>query len=603
MIEHPITLRRLRVERIVPITPGIRRATLVGDELGALVRDGIECPPFTTAAADDHIKIFPPPAEGDVVLPTQDEGHLHWPSDPPAIGRDYTVRRFDPAAGELDIDLVLGHDGPGARWAAEAEAGDVIHIAGPRASAEHTLDAGTLLFVGDDTALPAIARFLDELPDAERAVVVVAVDEENEGYPLPAGTVCRLVRGRDDEARQVRALVRSVLEGTTDVFVWAGLEFQEARRLRAVLRETGLPRSQTHVTHYWRRSQGIDAAERAAAMEQIRPMVSLMTPMALQVAVTIGLPVTVHGGADTSDAVAARTGCDPGAVDVLLGYLTSVGITRRYEDGSFELTTLGQLLLPTDPSHLHERLHLRLAGGHMATALAGLLHSVESGRPGYDAVHGRSFWDALAADDALGSSFDRRLAGWAEQWVPAVAGLEVWSGLRRAIDIGGGAGVLAMALAEANPDLHVTILELEGPSERARAAVDERGLSDRVDVSIGSFFEPLPVDADAYVLAQVLHDWTDPDAAQVLQRCADALPAGGRVFIVERLPADADDAGSSEDADAEHAAMSVLMLSLFGARERTVDDYADLLAGAGLELAAVHRAGVDLAVIEARAGG
>lgn len=594
MIDNPITLRALTITRIVDVTPGIRRFTLGGAELGPVRRDGVDCPAFVTGAADDHIKIFPPTSD-PLVLPTQDHGHLHWPENPPAVARDYTVCRFDAAAGELDIEALLHHDGPGARWADEAQVGDTLHIAGPRSS--HALpDDVPLILIGDDAALPAIARFLAEAADDSRITVIVVLDEINASYPLPDQFTQRLIRSQPNaDPPEVFDAVRAALAAHPDAFVWAALEFRTSRDLRAVLREANIPRQQTLVTHYWRRPTAAAADVRAAAEAALRPMVDLLTPTVLRVAVTIGLPSAIFAGAHTVETAAARTGCDQNAIGVILGYLATQQVVRKHSDDTYELTATGELLLPDDPSGYHDYLHLHLASGQMASSLPGLLHAVETGRSAYEHVHGRGFWDALSAEPTLGTSFDRQLAGWAAEWVPDIARLHVWAEVGRVVDVGGGAAVLATAVAVANPHLDVTIVELAGPAERAHQTVIEHGVADRVDVVVGSFFDPLPTAADIYVLAQVLHDWPDDEAGQILARCAEALADDGRLLILERLP-DPGDASS----ESEHSAMSVLMLALFGARERTVDDYRALLADRGLSLTRIDRLPAGLCVIEAR---
>jgi hypothetical protein len=93
----------------------------------------------------------------------------------------------------------------------------------------------------------------------------------------------------------------------------------------------------------------------------------------------------------------------------------------------------------------------------------------------------------------------------------------------------------------------------------------------------------------------VLHDWPDDRAGAILRRVAEALSPTGRLLVVERL---VDGAGVAEDDD--HAEMVVLVLALFGARERSLADYTALLADVGLEVASVQRPAGRLGVIEAR---
>src|SRR5262249_38943217 len=107
------------------------------------------------------------------------------------------------------------------------------------------------------------------------------------------------------------------------------------------------------------------------------------------------------------------------------------------------------------------------------------------------------------------------------------------------------------------------------------------GLDGRYEVVDGSFFDPLPTGADAYLLSRIIHDWDDASATAILRRCAEAAAGTGRVLIVESVAGE-DSAGFEE--------MNLRMLVLVGGRERTVDDYSALAASAGLRVAAVHAA-------------
>lgn len=99
--------------------------------------------------------------------------------------RDYTPRRFDLKTGELDIDFVLHGDGPASTWAAQAQPGQTLHIGGPRGSMVVPDMFDSYLLIGDETALLAIARRLEELSANCRATVVVEVENAAEEQPPP----------------------------------------------------------------------------------------------------------------------------------------------------------------------------------------------------------------------------------------------------------------------------------------------------------------------------------------------------------------------------------------------------------------------------------
>ena len=144
-----VRFRELTVLRTEEVTPHMRRIVLGGDALAG----------FDSPGADDHIKLFFPNSSGEMVLPVLTaEGRSYPDGKEPSPARDYTPRWWDHEAGELAIDFVLHDQGVAGPWAEQAQAGDVLVIGGPRGSfvVADTYDAYVL--IGDETALPAIAR-------------------------------------------------------------------------------------------------------------------------------------------------------------------------------------------------------------------------------------------------------------------------------------------------------------------------------------------------------------------------------------------------------------------------------------------------------------
>src|SRR5712691_11743328 len=152
-VRHEPRRRELEVKRVDKIAAHMIRVSLGGD------LDG-----FTSLGFDDHIKLFFP------------DGPAGADGEPPMASRDYTPRRYDPAANTLEIEFVLHDAGPATRWASAVRPGQSLRIGGPRGSFIIPTNFDWHLLIGDDTALPAIARRLAELPGSTRAVVLAEVD-------------------------------------------------------------------------------------------------------------------------------------------------------------------------------------------------------------------------------------------------------------------------------------------------------------------------------------------------------------------------------------------------------------------------------------------
>ena len=251
-VRHPLKVRRLAVRRTERLSPGLLRVTLAGPEL-----DG-----FSSASFDDHFKLVLPGADGELRLPA-----LPLSGDallPPM--RDYTPRRHDAAAGELDIDFVLHGDGPAAAWAARAEPGQEVGVGGPRGSFVVPMDFDWHLLAGDATAMPAIARRLSELPAGTQAVVLLAVAAADR-LPLPSAARVTLhwLDAETSLAETLRAMQLPMGTG----YAWAAGEASAMAALRTAILER-VPREMQRVAAYWKRG----SAGHHQDLDDTRPTVS-----------------------------------------------------------------------------------------------------------------------------------------------------------------------------------------------------------------------------------------------------------------------------------------------------------------------------------------
>ena len=141
----------------------------------------------------------------------------------------------------------------------------------------------------------------------------------------------------------------------------------------------------------------------------------------------------------------------------------------------------------------------------------------------------------LAADPARADAFNRAMT--ANTWwvAEAFALLPALQGCRHIVDVGGGHGVLMIALLRQHPSLRGTVFDLEHAAAGARQAIENAGVADRAAFVAGDFFDSVPSDADTYVLKSVLHDWPDERCAAILACCLAAVSSGARLFVVERL--------------------------------------------------------------------
>jgi NADPH-dependent ferric siderophore reductase len=242
--------RLLQVRRSERVTPRMVRVTLAGDELAG----------FSGEGPDRRIKMFfPAPGQERPAVPRATSGGPLWPAGEPRPAiRTYTVRRFDPTAGELDVDFVLheGH-GPAAAWAEDAQPGAWVGVSEPGGRYEPDPAADFHVVIGDETALPAVATVLQALtttlPDAPVRVFLEVADAAEEQELPGCAQVTWVHRGEREPGAPLADAVRSAPFPQGNGQAWLSGESGCVRDLRKhLLDERGIDRRRVYATGYWR---------------------------------------------------------------------------------------------------------------------------------------------------------------------------------------------------------------------------------------------------------------------------------------------------------------------------------------------------------------
>ncbi|AXS42536.1 siderophore-interacting protein [Breoghania sp. L-A4] len=201
---------------------------------------------FVSPAHDDHIKLFFPGPGG--------------PETGKPLMRDFTPRRFDVAAGMITIDFAIHEEGPATDWATSARPGDTLEIGGPRGSTIVPDDFDWYLLIGDETALPAITRRVEELRDGVPVTSFVVVADPTDAQSVEtraAWTPHWLVRTRPDaDASMLRTALDAHELPSGDGFVWIAAEGTVAKAIRGyIVEERGHPRQWVKASGYWSRGE------------------------------------------------------------------------------------------------------------------------------------------------------------------------------------------------------------------------------------------------------------------------------------------------------------------------------------------------------------
>ena len=291
-------------------------------------------------------------------------------------------------------------------------------------------------------------------------------------------------------------------------------------------------------------------------------------------------------GPCTADEIAHRAGTAPDATFRLMRAGLAIGVVTIDADKRFRRTPLldtlrkdvpgslrGFALSMTNPSHW-------LPVGQFVTAIR------DGGAQAENAL-GLPIFEYLEQNPALAAEFTGAMEDLTALWAADVPRQLDTSGVDLAVDVGGRDGALVRLLQKDNPELRGIVFDR--PDVAAAVKADVEG--ERLQVVGGDFFKELPA-ADLYLLKFILHDWDDESCVQILSRCREAMLPGGRVAVIDGLIEEGGDPGIV-------ALFDLLMLSVAGGRERTLEEFDALFAKAGLRRTAVRTADSPQKIIEA----
>jgi hypothetical protein len=327
----------------------------------------------------------------------------------------------------------------------------------------------------------------------------------------------------------------------------------------------------------------------AAMMEMI---VAAWLSQAITVAAELGIADALAAGPMTIDELAAAVGADSDALRRLLRALIGRGVFHCRDDGRYQLNSLARTLC--SDAEVSMSAPARFYGSReQRDRWTMLADSIRNGRSVVPTLHGMGSFDYFAKDPQHADLFNRTMASISELTDASVVAGYDFSSYSTIVDVGGGHGPLLAAIISATPGLQGVLYDLPDVVSDAPKILCNNGLADRIRIETGSFFDGVPAGGDAYVLKNIMHDWPDEQAVQILRNVHAAAGRQATVLLVELVIPDHDRDFPGKWADLE-------MLLNLAARERTAAEYRNLLGQAGFEMTRLVPTASPLSLVEAR---
>ncbi len=321
-------------------------------------------------------------------------------------------------------------------------------------------------------------------------------------------------------------------------------------------------------------------------------IIATWTSQAITVAAELGVADALAEGPLPLDELADKVGADTDALRRLLRALIGRGVFRHRRDGRYELNPLAASLRYDAPVSMAWA--ARFYGSpEQRLRWTRLVDSIRTGRSVVPVLHGKESFDYFAENPDHADLFNRTMTAISALTDAAVVAGYDFSRYPTIVDVGGGQGPLLATILAAAPDSRGVLYDLPQVVASVPSLLCKHDVADRVRIETGSFFDGVPGGGDAYVLKNIMHDWPDEKAVQILRHVRTAAGPRATVLLVELVIPDHDRDFPGKWADLE-------MLLNLAARERTVAEYRNLLSQAGFQMTRVVQTASPLSVVEAR---
>ena len=319
-------------------------------------------------------------------------------------------------------------------------------------------------------------------------------------------------------------------------------------------------------------------------------MFGAIVERSIYVAAQLGVADELGDDTKTAAELAGATGTHTESLYRLLRLLASYGCFEEGSDGRFRNTSLSDLLRSDSPTSMRDFV-LMIANDWNWQTIASLSHSVQTGKLAFEHAFGMTTWEFFEANPEQGALFNRAMTSVSSGVVGPITDAYDFSHLGKIVDVAGGHGHLLSSILSANPGVLGVLFDVPSVIAGAGEHFEKAGVSDRVEMVAGDFFEAVPSGADAYILKYIIHDWLDPDCIRILGNIRDAMNPDGKVLICEMVVPEGNGPSPAKVLD-------IQMLLAAGGKERTEAEFRQLLDNSGFELERIIPTSSPLQIVE-----
>jgi len=331
--------------------------------------------------------------------------------------------------------------------------------------------------------------------------------------------------------------------------------------------------------------------EAAAAQQLMQLSTGYIASTCLYLAVKLRIPDRLASSARTSADLASELSVNEDALYRVLRTLTSLGVFEEQAPRTFRNNLASSMVRSETAGSMYE-MALWMSDPFHFRVYADAMDSLQTVKPAVEKTVGMPVFEYFSKHPEESEVFNNAMTMFSGMVIPAVLEVYDFSGIGTLVDVAGGHGRVLTSVLEKYSAIHGVLFDLEHVLAGARPLIESRGLADRCRTVAGDFFKAVPQGGDAYIMKHIIHDWDDERATTILKNIRAAMNRGGRLILVESVVT----AGSQPDFA---KLIDLEMLLLPGGRERTEQEFRDLLTDAGFTLTRIVPTKSPLSVIEA----
>jgi predicted O-methyltransferase YrrM len=326
-------------------------------------------------------------------------------------------------------------------------------------------------------------------------------------------------------------------------------------------------------------------------VEMRRLITGFSVTISISAVAELGIADHLSEGPKTASDLARLSGANEDFLRRVLRYLASEGVFEERAGDAFALTERSHWLRSNVPGSLRPR--AVYTGNALSWMTWGsLLQCMKTSVSGFEVAFGEGIFDYVRTHPDAAATFNAFMAANTAASVEAILAAYNFSGVRELVDVGGGRGALVAGVLQANAGMRGILFDMPEVVATAGPLLDQAGVADRCKVIGGDFFEAVPAGADLYALKFILHDWPDAKCIRILRNCRQAMAPGGRVLVVEHVVPKDGGPHISKFMDIN------MLVNTSGGRERTRQEFEQLLAAAGLQLRQLAPTAIGLCTLE-----